>query len=176
MTTAGWLAIAALCLLGAESVPMLSLGATVLAVASSVVVLDAWHGGSVFGKILAFRPLVSLGRISYSFYLWHLPILYLPVSRELVARLPAGRLTGTVVLFIVSAAVSALSYRFVERPFLQRKARASVVPVASQEKSRPIPRQRETERNLAPPDEQAGSVGPARPSPAQPSAAPGGLP
>jgi peptidoglycan/LPS O-acetylase OafA/YrhL len=175
VTTAGCLAIAALSLLRTESVPMLTLGMTVLAVASSVVVLDVWHGGSVFGKVLAVRPLVALGRISYGFYLWHLPILYLPISAALLARLPAGRVTGTVLLFIVTLAVSALSYQFVERPFLRWKARTSVVSVVSQETTGPIPRPREPERNGAPLDERPGRAGSPTPSPGQPSGVPDGV-
>jgi peptidoglycan/LPS O-acetylase OafA/YrhL len=157
LVVAAWVVIAALCFLGPKSTAMLSLGATVLAVASSIVVLDVWRGGSTIAKVLAVRPLVALGRISYGFYLWQLPILHLPGAGFLVNRLPFGAVTGTAVLFVITLAVSALSFRFVERPFLRLKARASAVPaVAEVQATPPIPRAPEPDdietRSAARPD------------------------
>jgi peptidoglycan/LPS O-acetylase OafA/YrhL len=67
-----------------------------------------------------------VGLVSYSFFLLHLPIFHF-VLWELEWPLGHGWTVGAFALagavFAVSLAVSALSYRFVERPFLAWKAR-----------------------------------------------------
>jgi peptidoglycan/LPS O-acetylase OafA/YrhL len=73
-------------------------------------------------------PLVRIGTISYSLYLWHLPILYpLLTPFWMMGGRSAGwtlRATATALLGVALAlGVSELSYRFVESPFLRRKAR-----------------------------------------------------
>ncbi len=63
--------------------------------------------------VLGLRPVRWLGRISYSLYLWHWPILVIPaiaLGRELAPAEAAG-------LGLLSLAVAALSWRFVEEPF-----------------------------------------------------------
>jgi peptidoglycan/LPS O-acetylase OafA/YrhL len=70
-------------------------------------------------RILSWPPLVWVGVISYSLYLWHVPILDVCHHRRVVA-LPLA--------FVVAW----LSYRFVEQPFRQRRLRAiegAAVPV-----------------------------------------------
>jgi peptidoglycan/LPS O-acetylase OafA/YrhL len=84
-------------------------------------------------RVLAAAPLAWLGLISYGVYLWHLTIAALLIRREnphdfaarglgLNDQIPNG---ATPVLFVltlaVACAVAALSYRFVELPFLRRK-------------------------------------------------------
>lgn len=70
---------------------------------------------------LEIRPLVWIGKISYSLYLWH------PLSMYV-----AGRMAGSAVLhyppylpllFVVSFASAACSYYLIERPFLRLKDR-----------------------------------------------------
>ncbi|MCX5972844.1 MAG: acyltransferase family protein [Chloroflexi bacterium] len=64
-------------------------------------------------RLLAAAPLRFLGKISYSLYLWHWPLLVLPLM--FLER----ALTGVEVVASVAAAigVSWLSWRFVEQPF-----------------------------------------------------------
>jgi peptidoglycan/LPS O-acetylase OafA/YrhL len=71
------------------------------------------EGRSLVGRWLATRPLVSIGLVSYSLYLWHWPILALArtcLMRKLTTPEIAGAL-GTACLLAI------LSWRFVERPF-----------------------------------------------------------
>jgi peptidoglycan/LPS O-acetylase OafA/YrhL len=87
--------------------------------------------------LFARGPLVWIGTISYSLYLWHFPILFPLLSRywEPSGRGPGWtpRTTAVALLGVALAlGLSALSYRFVERPFLRRKAR-----LAAADRSRP---------------------------------------
>jgi peptidoglycan/LPS O-acetylase OafA/YrhL len=72
------------------------------------VVLD---GRSLLARALALRPLVGLGRISYGLYLWH-PLVFFST----------GYFRSAPLALAVSLGVALLSYRFVELPFLRRKA------------------------------------------------------
>jgi len=78
--------------------------------------------------LLANRVLERLGLLSYSLYLLHVPILISGLSRLRAAGwIETGwTVRGAVVaaaLLLVSVAASALTYRFIERPFLVRKER-----------------------------------------------------
>ena len=91
--------------------------AALLPCLGAVLVIAAGEGGlSMGGKFLSLRPLVWVGMISYSLYLWHWPVL---VFGHLLAnrKLDATERGGLVVLVFI---VSWLSWRFVESPF--RKA------------------------------------------------------
>jgi peptidoglycan/LPS O-acetylase OafA/YrhL len=63
-------------------------------------------------RLLSLPPMRWLGRISYSLYLWHWPILVIPAA----AREAALPLRTRLVLAGVSIVVAALSQRFVEDP------------------------------------------------------------
>lgn len=71
---------------------------------------DTW-----VGRMLALRPVVFVGLISYSTYLWHQPLL--AILRHATSHAPGS------LAFLAAAAASLilgyLSWRFVERPFRQ---------------------------------------------------------
>ena len=68
--------------------------------------------------VLSWGPFVWLGRRSYGIYLWHFPFIVLPLA----IRLPP------VAAAIVSVGVAALSFAFIERPFLKLKRRRTPLP------------------------------------------------
>ncbi|HEX8833301.1 MAG TPA: acyltransferase family protein, partial [Abditibacteriaceae bacterium] len=69
------------------------------------------------GRALAVRPVVFIGLISYSLYLWHWP--FLAISKYLaLAPLSAGYRAGLVALGFVFAI---LSWKYVETPFRTRR-------------------------------------------------------
>jgi len=73
--------------------------------------------GDGAGKVLASKPLAFAGRVSYSAYLLHLPLLFL--WNRYAATL-ASWLSLPLYLAAVFA-LSWLSWRFIERPFLRRQ-------------------------------------------------------
>lgn len=83
----------------------------------TALVIHAGSGGTSFaGRALGFAPLVWIGLISYSLYLWHWPMLVLP---QLVLARDLGALE---IAFAIGLSVlaAALSWRFVEQPFRRR--------------------------------------------------------
>lgn len=74
--------------------------------------------GSIAARILEWRPLVGLGILSYSLYLWQQPFLD-PEKHSALCRFPLN------VLLALAAAVA--SHFLIERPFLQLKDRKPAV-------------------------------------------------
>jgi len=68
------------------------------------------------GRWLAWRPLVGIGLISYSTYLWHLPLFTFARLHSLGQPEPAL----LAFLAVASFALAYLSYLLVEKPFRQR--------------------------------------------------------
>ena len=74
-----------------------------------------YGGGETFvGRALSLRPLVWIGLISYSLYLWHWPILGLTKQALVVDHLSVTQTMGCIAATFLAAA---LSWRFVEMPF-----------------------------------------------------------
>jgi len=97
---------------------MCSVGWVLIEGAAAIVIcwlVTCPHGLS--HRILENRVLVWVGKISYGLYLWHFPIF----SKLEGTKLPDG--VKTCVMFTVAFGVSALSYYFLEMPFLRLKSR-----------------------------------------------------
>lgn len=73
------------------------------------------HGGGMFGRVLAWKPLTATGVLAYSLYLWQQPLLNQQASHLMMCRWPQN-------LFL-AVLMAILSYRFIEKPFLRMKAR-----------------------------------------------------
>ena len=105
-----------------------------MAIASAVFVALAASG---FAPVLAWRPFLFLGRISYSLYLVHLTVLALVAPRVLVKMVVASKLItvtaatagSAFALFAIVLGLSILLaiplHRYVERPSIALGARAS---------------------------------------------------
>jgi peptidoglycan/LPS O-acetylase OafA/YrhL len=71
------------------------------------------------GRLLTLRWLRDLGRISYGVYLWHYPVT-LAAERGLASWTPIERFP---LVAVISIGVAAVSFRYVESPFLRLKDR-----------------------------------------------------
>jgi peptidoglycan/LPS O-acetylase OafA/YrhL len=78
-----------------------------LLIAARGSVVNTWAFGN--------RPATFVGRVSYSFYLWHWPVFYL--ARTLGE---GGTGASPVALVLLSFALAVLSWRFVEQPLRHR--------------------------------------------------------
>lgn len=79
----------------------------------TVLVLVGGRAGTLVGTLLSMRPLVAVGLISYSAYLWHQPVLAFARLQSLEPLPPMvrwGLLAGTL-------ALAGFSWKFVEQPF-----------------------------------------------------------
>jgi hypothetical protein len=106
----------AICLLGSLET---SIGwNTGLAVVGTVLIIRFGHGSDPASRLLAKRPLVGLGLISYSLYLWHQPAF--AFARLYLVNAPGN--TILLALILICVGLSYLSWRFVEVPFRRRDA------------------------------------------------------
>lgn len=78
-------------------------------------------GFSWIGRTLASRPVVFVGLISYSLYLWHWPLFSL--TRYLSAKAPITAVWW--LLIAASVVLATISWRFVETPFRRRQVLAN---------------------------------------------------
>ena len=73
------------------------------------------------GTFLAKAPMVYLGRISYGLYMFHVPALYVVKQMAGPPSTLAGVLAMNGVGLALTVAVSAVSYRVLEQPFIRMK-------------------------------------------------------
>lgn len=120
----------------------LALGCVAL-VAAVLFMRGVVNGEGVLGRMLGSRPLIALGTISYSFYLWHIPAVALTRRFMLTLRLdvlagPASQVVMFLIAFPLSLLLAWISWRLVERAFcgwlqvhLPFAPRRKAVPVAA---------------------------------------------
>lgn len=90
---------------------------TVLPVLSTCMIIVCVDGTTRTGRILSFKPMVGVGLISYSAYLWHQPLFAFVKARTVSEP-------GHGLLLIVAAASFLLAYltwKFVETPFRTKR-------------------------------------------------------
>ena len=100
-------------------------GIFVVCVAVMVLIAAAALGHSVWAGLLSHPALVWIGQRSYSMYLWHWPVfVILTVMLDSAAARQAGLVP--VLTIALTMALSALSYRLIERPFQLNGFRATI--------------------------------------------------
>jgi peptidoglycan/LPS O-acetylase OafA/YrhL len=76
----------------------------------------------VLVRILEWRPIAAIGLVSYSLFLWHEPVIRFLQQRGMTLGGPQGFGINLVFAALVSGLLAALTYRFVEAPFMRRKS------------------------------------------------------
>jgi peptidoglycan/LPS O-acetylase OafA/YrhL len=92
---------------------------TLVAAAAALLIVSVASGDSLVARALSLRPLAGLGRISYSLYLWHVPLLAAVGGHQGSPLAEPGRAAAVVAAVVLAI----LSRRFVELPFLRRRPR-----------------------------------------------------
>jgi peptidoglycan/LPS O-acetylase OafA/YrhL len=100
-----------------DKTPFPGLSAAVPVLGTALIMYSNTTEKSLVGKFLSIAPMVFIGQISYSLYLWHWP-LFTYVEYYVIRPLTGLELT---LLLVVIFGISALSWRFVETPFRSRR-------------------------------------------------------
>lgn len=122
-----------------KSMPFPGLAALVPCIGSALIIGAGEFGSSLVGKALSWRPVVFVGLISYSLYLWHWPVIILHsyglsitlqdiLPHRYAALFPAFRFDIWMEI-LASFVLAILSWRFVERPFRSRPLRVGRRPL-----------------------------------------------
>lgn len=91
--------------------------AAVPTLGAALIIYAGTGGASVVSRVLSLRPVVFIGLISYSLYLWHWPVI---VYTKLFLM---GTLDVAYIPFMVAASfiLAVLSWKYVETPFRTRR-------------------------------------------------------
>jgi peptidoglycan/LPS O-acetylase OafA/YrhL len=115
-STAGWLGLAMIVTAGLlfdESTPFPGTAAVLPTVGAALVVIGGLHGTRSGPSLVLGRSGPRfLGRVSYSLYLWHWPVLVIPMV-ALGAPLPV---VARLALVVAAVLLAAATHRFVEEP------------------------------------------------------------
>lgn len=98
--------------------PFPGVAALLPVVGAALVILAGEGGPSLVGRALSLRPMVFVGLVSYSLYLWHWPIL--AFLRHMRNSVDLGT-ADLVAAFMLSMMAATASWWFVERPFRNRR-------------------------------------------------------
>jgi peptidoglycan/LPS O-acetylase OafA/YrhL len=99
---------------------LIALGTAVL-IARLLTPATTWIGTTLH-RVLSLRPVVWVGLISYSLYLWH-PVIFAIAKRDIGITSRPAQLATAPVLLVIILAVSWASYHWVEQPFQRLKNR-----------------------------------------------------
>ncbi len=83
---------------------------------AALIIAAGRTGPNLVGRILSIGPINFIGRISYSLYLWHWPVIACAAYGVTLMK-GLGRHQNQALLFGVSMVLAVISWRFVEMPF-----------------------------------------------------------
>lgn len=83
---------------------------------AALIILSGGENPALINRILALKPIVFVGLISYSLYLWHWPLI---VFTKYSSNEPLGWQLKTI-LIVASFVMASLSWKFIEVPFRKR--------------------------------------------------------
>ncbi len=113
MAVAGLMLIAGSVVILTPQMPFPGPAALAPCLGAALVIHAAQPENSFVGRLLASRPFVFVGLISYSLYLWHWPVFVF--ATYVSFREPSG--AASAMLIALSFVLAVLSWRMVEQPF-----------------------------------------------------------
>jgi peptidoglycan/LPS O-acetylase OafA/YrhL len=108
--------------------PFPGIAALLPCVGTALIIAAGETGTSLVSKILASKPVVFVGLISYSLYLWHWPIIVFQKADAILVTGVSTRAAALAVL-AVTFLMAILSWRFVELPFRNGRLKLSGAPL-----------------------------------------------
>lgn len=114
-SAAGLLLIVYAVLFFDDATPFPGIWAVIPVLGTSLVILFSGDKDFV-GRLLKWRPVVGIGLISYSAYLWHQPVFVFAKERSFDPL----SITELLLLSILSIVMAGFSWRYVEQPFRHR--------------------------------------------------------
>jgi hypothetical protein len=111
-----------------SATPFPGLAALVPCTGAALIIGVGESGGSIVGSLLSWRPVVFIGLISYSLYLWHWPIIVFKNMGAFYGTGSSHRL-NMAIISVSSIVVATISWRFVERPFRTGQLRLARGPL-----------------------------------------------
>ena len=88
-------------------------GFLLVAILGLIVIISSGKQHTLMSRLLSFKPVVFIGKISYSLYLWHFPILVLTTP---VSEIGNPNIIFVILRIILTFALATASYVFVETP------------------------------------------------------------
>lgn len=88
-------------------------GFLLVAILGIIIIISSGKQHTVMAKLLSFKPVVFIGKISYSLYLWHFPILVLTTP---VSEIGNPNIFYVILRIILTFVLAIISYAFVETP------------------------------------------------------------
>ena len=88
-------------------------GFLLVAILGIIIIISSGKQHTIMAKLLSFNPVVFIGKISYSLYLWHFPILVLTTP---VSEIGNPNNFYVILRVILTFIVAIISYVFVETP------------------------------------------------------------
>jgi peptidoglycan/LPS O-acetylase OafA/YrhL len=110
----GLLLLLGVIFLGSSSAPLL-LMTSLASVGATLVIASSERRISLVGRLLSLSPIVFIGLISYSLYLWHWPLMVFQRTDALFSAESPGSTKLT--LIVLSVGIAYLSWKLVELPF-----------------------------------------------------------
>ena len=91
---------------------------------SALIILAGQFGQNFVGRVLSLKPMVFIGLISYSLYLWHWPVVVYSWYGVTLINGLSGQQTK-IMLLATSMVLAWLSWQFIELPFRYGRKRVS---------------------------------------------------
>ena len=88
-------------------------GFLLVAILGLIVIISSGKQHTIMSRLLSFKPVVFIGKISYSLYLWHFPILVLTTP---VSEIGNPNIIFVILRVILTFILATASYVFVETP------------------------------------------------------------
>ena len=88
-------------------------GFLLVATLGLIVIISSGKQHTLMSRLLSFKPIVFIGKISYSLYLWHFPILVLTTP---VSEIGNPNIIFVILRVILTFVLASASYVFVETP------------------------------------------------------------